>query len=118
MDEVEAFKQAGAHYLKGSPKYIQHQALLAILIAKHQAAPAPAPVSPAPVAPKLESKAAPAAALASAHSSLAALLKLQSEGAKNMLLVGPAGSGKTTLAHNLADALKLPFAFLSLSAGI
>lgn len=37
---------------------------------------------------------------------------------QNVLLVGPAGCGKTKLAHQVADALKLPFASLSCSAGM
>lgn len=31
----------------------------------------------------------------------------------NSMLVGPAGSGKTTMAHSVADALDLPFSFIS-----
>jgi cobaltochelatase CobS len=53
------------------------------------------------------------------HAQFAALLGLAAqEGHRNLLRVGPAGSGKTTLAKNLAEALGLPFAFLSLSAGV
>ncbi len=37
---------------------------------------------------------------------------------QNVLLVGPAGCGKTKLAHQIADALHLPFASLSCSAGM
>lgn len=37
---------------------------------------------------------------------------------KNILLVGPAGCGKTTVAHLVATALGLPFASISCSAGM
>ena len=37
---------------------------------------------------------------------------------ENILLVGPAGSGKTTLAGQVAKALDLPFAHISLSGGV
>lgn len=37
---------------------------------------------------------------------------------ENILLKGPAGSGKTTAAKQLAEALELPFGFLCLSAGV
>ena len=37
---------------------------------------------------------------------------------ENILLVGPAGSGKTTLAGQVATALDLPFAHISLSGGV
>ncbi len=53
-----------------------------------------------------------------AHRQLRDLLSLVEEGHKNLLLVGPAGSGKTTLARNLAESLDLEFGFISLSAGI
>lgn len=46
------------------------------------------------------------------------LMDLVNEGQRNLLMVGPAGSGKTTLAKNLAQALGLEFEFLSLSAGV
>jgi len=36
----------------------------------------------------------------------------------NILLVGPAGCGKTQLAHQVADALDLPFAFVSCTGGM
>jgi cobaltochelatase CobS len=53
-----------------------------------------------------------------AHAQFAELLALVNEGAKNILLVGPAGTGKTTLAAALADGLGLQFGFISLSAGV
>ncbi len=37
---------------------------------------------------------------------------------KNVLLVGPAGAGKTKLAHQVADALGLPFYSISCTAGM
>ncbi len=52
------------------------------------------------------------------HAQLDELLMLVDEGHKNMLMVGPAGSGKSTIAHNLADGLGLEFGMLSLSGGV
>ncbi len=52
------------------------------------------------------------------HRQFEELLGLVQEGHNNLLLVGPAGSGKTTLAKNLAQALGLEFGFISLSAGV
>ena len=52
------------------------------------------------------------------HFQFAALMALVEEGHRNILMVGPAGSGKTTLAKSMAQALDLPFGFLSLSAGV
>lgn len=42
------------------------------------------------------------------HKDFEALLKLAS-GRLDTMLVGPAGSGKTTICHNIADAFELPF---------
>lgn len=36
----------------------------------------------------------------------------------NIMLVGPAGSGKSTIGKQAAEALKLPYGFLSLSGGV
>ncbi len=52
------------------------------------------------------------------HAQFADVLALVQEGAKNILMVGPAGSGKTTLAKDVAEAMELDYGFLSLSAGI
>ncbi|MGA2500505.1 MAG: AAA family ATPase [Tepidisphaeraceae bacterium] len=52
------------------------------------------------------------------HKQLDELLELVTEGHRNILMVGPAGTGKTTLAKNLAQALGLDFGFISLSAGV
>lgn len=56
--------------------------------------------------------------LDSAHVQLEELLSLIGEGHQNVLMVGPAGSGKTTLAKNIAQALGLEFGFISLSQGV
>ena len=53
-----------------------------------------------------------------AHRQFAELLALMDEGHRNLMLVGPAGCGKTTMARQVAHALNLPFGFLSLSAGV
>jgi cobaltochelatase CobS len=52
------------------------------------------------------------------HRQFTEVLGLVEEGHVNILLVGPAGSGKTTLGKNLAEALGLEFGFISLSAGV
>jgi MoxR-like ATPase len=52
------------------------------------------------------------------HFQFEAILDLTQEGHRNILMVGPAGSGKTTLAKNVAEALGLEFGFLSLSSGV
>lgn len=52
------------------------------------------------------------------HFQFQALMELVQEGHRNILMVGPAGSGKTTLAKSMAEALQLPFGFISLSAGV
>ncbi len=52
------------------------------------------------------------------HRALPRVLKLYAAGFRNFLVVGPAGSGKTTLAHNLADALKLRFAAVACTSGM
>jgi cobaltochelatase CobS len=52
------------------------------------------------------------------HRQFTEVLNLVEEGHVNILLVGPAGSGKTTLGRNLAEALGLEFGFISLSAGV
>jgi MoxR-like ATPase len=52
------------------------------------------------------------------HCQFEALMELVQEGHHNIVLIGPAGSGKTTLAKNLAEGLGLPFGFISLSGGV
>lgn len=51
------------------------------------------------------------------HASFKRLLQLASA-RMNILLVGPAGSGKTHVCAQLAEALGLPFGFVSCSAGM
>ena len=52
------------------------------------------------------------------HVQFKELIALIEEGHQNILMVGPAGSGKTTLAKSVANALDLQFGFISLSAGV
>lgn len=52
------------------------------------------------------------------HAALRDMLELVRRGFANIMLVGPAGSGKTTLARQLAETLGRPYEFLSLSAGV
>lgn len=52
------------------------------------------------------------------HAQFGELLETVEFGFQNILMVGPAGTGKTTLAHHLSKALGTEFGFLSLSAGI
>jgi cobaltochelatase CobS len=52
------------------------------------------------------------------HCQFTEVMDLVAEGHENIFLVGPAGSGKTTLAKSVAKALGLEFGFLSLSAGV
>ena len=52
------------------------------------------------------------------HRQFADVMGLVNEGHANILLVGPAGTGKTTLVKHVAEALDRPFAFISLSAGV
>jgi cobaltochelatase CobS len=51
------------------------------------------------------------------HSAFEKTLKL-SQIRQNVLLVGPAGCGKTALAEQIAKAINLPFAFVSCSGGM
>ena len=52
------------------------------------------------------------------HRQLPELLGLVKEGHPNIMLVGPAGTGKTTLASHAAKAMNRNFACMSMSAGI
>ena len=79
------------------------------------------PKAKAPKAPKVE-VATPAIevrakAPAVAHKALAKLQRKVAAGLSNVMVVGPAGSGKTTLASQLAESMGLPFGVLSLSGG-
>lgn len=52
------------------------------------------------------------------HAALDNVLAAVAAGFRNILLVGPAGTGKTTLARQAADALQLSFSSISCSAGM
>jgi cobaltochelatase CobS len=52
------------------------------------------------------------------HRQFGDLMGLVTEGHQNIMLVGPAGTGKTTLVKHVAKALERQFAFISLSAGV
>lgn len=52
------------------------------------------------------------------HRQFKELMALIDEGHANIMLVGPAGTGKTTLAKHAAKSLGRTFAFISLSAGV
>jgi MoxR-like ATPase len=52
------------------------------------------------------------------HRQFNEVLGLVREGHANIMLVGPAGTGKTTLVKHVAKALDRQFAFISLSAGV
>ena len=51
------------------------------------------------------------------HGALKETLRRVGAGFNNVLLVGPAGSGKTTLSNQLSECLKRGFGFISLSGG-
>lgn len=52
------------------------------------------------------------------HCQFSDLMALVAEGHRNILMVGPAGFGKTTLARDIAKSMHLEFGFISLSAGV
>lgn len=52
------------------------------------------------------------------HQAFEEILALIEEGATNIYIVGPAGTGKTTLAKQVAKALGRQFGMISLSAGV
>lgn len=57
------------------------------------------------------------ATIKSRHTMLEEAIAAIEMGFRNILLVGPAGSGKTTLARQLAECYKRPFGLISLSGG-
>ena len=52
------------------------------------------------------------------HRQFDELLALVGEGHPNIMLIGPAGTGKTTLVKDVSKGLDRDFAFISLSAGV
>jgi cobaltochelatase CobS len=52
------------------------------------------------------------------HEKFEAVMDIINEGEDNIMLGGPAGTGKSTLAKNVADALELDYGFISLSMGV
>jgi|SRR5579884_40920 len=60
---------------------------------------------------------APAYEVSGCHPMMPKVLALASAGI-NVLMVGPAGAGKTHIAHDVANAVGRPFGSISLSAGI
>jgi len=52
------------------------------------------------------------------HDKFKAIMDVINEGENNIMMVGPAGTGKSTLAKNVADALELNYGFISLSLGV
>ncbi len=52
------------------------------------------------------------------HAAVREVIDLVKCGFKNILLVGPAGSGKTTIAGDIAKALKLQFGHISCTSGM
>lgn len=52
------------------------------------------------------------------HKSAAAIREMLDEGCNNIYLVGPAGTGKTTLAADLAEERGMQFGLLAFSAGV
>ena len=59
-----------------------------------------------------------AADLKSVHPLLEKLWRLTVKASQNVLLIGPAGSGKTMLAAQLAELLRLPFSSVSCTMGM
>jgi energy-coupling factor transporter ATP-binding protein EcfA2 len=52
------------------------------------------------------------------HKCFDEIINCINEGNSNVMIVGPAGSGKTTIGKQIAKALNLEFGFISLSAGV